>query len=485
MEIRGRYLRKTSESLGGSKCQGRSATSCPYPREENVKLQEGKKVKHKGQILFLIGLVTAILLASCKVEQAAPSGFDILEVSFNLTETEDKTLVADIDTASAYYSYVAEPLFSLSSGGEVYGGTDGVEKRIGELGTESCGRFTQGKWYFHVYAYNAAGGLIRDGETEVYIAKTAADSYKTTVPITLYRTALRTGNVHFSMTTTSVSSEKPYVQVTPTRQGSAGAVRTFYANTVNADGSASFDFTMTGLQSGVWEFAVALFDNGVKVGGGAVSTYILGGDVTEVSGEVYPTEWIDMGFAITMPEQIEGTIGSRINVQPGEVTFTWKATNGVPASYRWYLDGVLLATETSGTYRHTFTKAGVYSMTCVAIDASGLEMGHSTVAVTILADSPSAASWTFNSPAAGANTKNLPGAITGTPLVHVHMEDPNGVMVYSGYPTLTGSGNTWSGSFKYTQSGTDRTGTISISGGKITLTLPAAYSGPVTLGVSV
>ena len=279
--------------------------------------------------------------------------------------------------------------------------------------------------------------------------------------------------------------EKPYVQVTPTRQGSAGAVRTFYANTVNADGSASFDFTMTGLQSGVWEFAVALFDNGVKVGGGAVSTYILGGDVTEGSGEVYPTEWIDMGFAITMPEQIEGTIGSRINVQPGEVTFTWKATNGVPASYRWYLDGVLLATETSGTYRHTFTKAGVYSMTCVAIDASGLEMGHSTVAVTILADSPSAASWTFNSPAAGANTKNLPGAITGTPLVHVHMEDPNGVMVYSGYPTLTGSGNTWSGSFKYTQSGTDRTGTISISGGKITLTLPAAYSGPVTLGVSV
>ena len=161
-------------------------------------------MKHRSQTFLFSVLATAMLLASCKVEQVPSSGFDILEVSFNLTEPEDKTLVADIDTASAYYSYVAEPLFSLSSGGEVYGGTDGVEKRIGERGTESCGRFTQGKWYFHVYAYNAAGALIRDGETEVYIAKTAADSYKTTVPITIYRTSLRTGDVHFSMTTTSV-----------------------------------------------------------------------------------------------------------------------------------------------------------------------------------------------------------------------------------------------------------------------------------------
>lgn len=443
-------------------------------------------MKAFGHRMVLTALAALVLFASCKAQQEVPkSSFDIIEVSFKLTESEEKTISADIDTEPAYYSYVAEPLFSLSSGGEVYGGTDGVEKRIGEYGNESCGRFTQGKWYFHVYAYNAAGGLIRDGETETYIAKSADTEYKTTVPITLYRTALRTGDVHFSMTTTSISSTKPYVQVTPVRQGEAKAVRTFYANSVNADGSASFDFTITGLQSGVWEFLVNMFDSNVNVGGGAVSTYILGDDVTEVSGEVYPSEWINMGFAITMPVQVEGNIGSGVYINTGTASFTWHGTSGTPAKYKWYLDGVLQNEGTSGTFSHNFTKAGVYSVSCVAIDSSGLEMGYSTVTVNVLESSTANASWTFTSPSGGATTKTLPGAITGTPLVRVHIEDPNGVIVYSGYPSLSGSGSTWSGSFKYTQSGVDRTGTISISGGKITLTLPAAYSGPITLGVSI
>lgn len=217
-------------------------------------------------------------LSSCSAQMQPPAtGFDIIEVSFLPSDVEDKTLVAEVDTQTAYYSYEAEPLFELSSGGEVYGGTGGKEKQLGATGTESAGRFTQGRWYFHVYAYNAAGALIRDGGTEAYLAKNAATGLRNTVPVTLYRTALRTGEAHFSFTTTAVSSAKPYVRVTPSREGEVMPVRTFYASSVNEDGSADFDFTIAGLQSGTWEFILETYDNGVKEGGGAVSTYILGG----------------------------------------------------------------------------------------------------------------------------------------------------------------------------------------------------------------
>lgn len=444
-----------------------------------------KPVYHKV-ILFMAVMAAVLSFTSCNGQVEVPaSGFDIIEVSFSPTNGEDKTLVADIDTATAYYSYVAEPLFELSSGGEVYGGTDGVEKRLGPTGAESAGRFTQGKWYFHVYAYNAAGALIRDGETVVYLAKNASTGLKNTVPITIYRTALRTGNVHFSFTTTDVSGDKPYVRVTPVRQGEAKAVRTFYANSVNSDGSASFDFTITGLQSGVWEFRFETYDNEVKEGGGAVSTYILGGDTTEVSGSIYPTEWIDAGFAIMMPDTVAGTIGVRISISPGSKTFEWTKTSGQPAVYKWFLDGEPVKTETTGKCTYEFTKAGVYSVTCVAVDSSGLEMGHSTVTVTVTESSASKASWNFYLPSAGTYTENLPGAITGTPLVRVHMEDPNGVIIYSGYPTLSGSGTSWSGTFSYKEGATSCTGTVTISGGKISLKLTTGHAGPISMGVSV
>lgn len=444
-----------------------------------------KSVYHKA-ILFMAVMATVLSFTSCNGQVQTPtSGFDIIEVSFSPIDGEDKTLVAEIDTTTAYYSYVAEPLFELSSGGEVYGGTDGKEKQLGPTGTESAGRFTQGKWYFHMYAYNAAGALIRDGETTVYLAKNASTGLKNTVPITIYRTALRTGNAHFTFTTTSVSADKPYVRVTPVRQGEAKPVRTFYANSVNTDGSASFDFSITGLQSGVWEFRLETYDNNVKEGGGAVSTYILGGDTTEISGSVYPSEWIDMGFAITMPDTIEGTIGSDVTIRTGSASFSWTATSGVSVTYKWYVDGASVQTGSSSSYTHTFNKAGMYSVTCVAVDSSGLEMGHSTITVTVTEASASKSSWNFHLQSGGTYTQTLPGAITGTPVIRVHMEDANGVIVYSGYPTLSGSGTSWSGSFQYKERGTSYTGTVSISGGKISLTLPTGHAGPITMGVSV
>lgn len=434
------------------------------------------------------GLLAAMPFISCNAQMQTPSSAsDIVEVSFLPVDGDDKTLSAVIDTETAYYSYVAEPLFELSSGGVVHGGTDGVEKRLGSTGTESAGRFTAGKWNFHVYAYNSAGALIRDGETTVYLAKSVATGLKNTVPITIYRTALRTGSAHFSFTTTSVSSDRPYVKVTPIRQGVEKSVRTFYATSVNADGSASFDFTVGGLQSGAWEFRLETYDHDVREGGGAVSTYILGGDTTEISGSIYPSEWIDMGFSITMPTPVEGTIGNNIKIKRGTASFTWTQTSGQDASYKWYVDGALKQNGASKNYTHAFEKAGVYSVTCVAIDPSGEEMGYSTVTVTVEDTAGANASWKFTIISAGTHTETLPGAITGTPLVRIHMEDANGVIYYSDFVALTGSGTTWSGTYTYRNPDNDATltGKVAISGGKISLTLTARFAGNITMGVSL
>lgn len=427
-----------------------------------------------------------VLVTSCE-ERIEYKPFDIIEVIFLPFIEEEKTLIAKVDTEIAYYTYIAEPLFSLSSGGLVYGGTDGEEKDLGPTGEESAGRFTQGKWYFHVFAYNAKRELVRDGECIVYLAKNAVTGLKNTVPITIYRTSLKTGSVHFSFTTTAVSSSLPYVRVIPIRQGEVKATRTFYASSVNEDETATFNFTITGLQAGVWEFRLETYDNSVKEGGGAVSTYILGDGTTEVTGTIYPSEWIDAGFAIEMPDPVEGTIGSDVSTRVGNVSFSWTSLSGIPVTYSWYVNGSLESTTAVASWSTHFSKPGVYSVTCIATDESGLEKGYSTITVTVQGDASNRLSFSY-----GGNetsfTKTLPQVqINGTPLVRVHIEDPNGVILCSGYPTLTESSGIWRGTISFIDPSSTNDGEVEveIKNGTITVTLSKIARGTVTIGVSV
>lgn len=434
---------------------------------------------------YLAIIAILVLFTACE-ERIEYKPFDIIEVSFLPFIEEEKTLVAIVDTDIAYYTYIAEPLFSLSSGGLVYGGTEGAEKDLGPTGKESAGRFTQGKWYFHVFAYNEKGELVRDGECIVYLSKNATTGLKNTVPITLYRTSLKTGSIHFAFTTTAVSSSLPYVRVTPIRQGEVKATRTFYATSVNEDETATFNFTISGLQSGVWEFRLETYDNSVKEGGGAVSTYILGDGTTEVTGTIYPSEWIDAGFAIEMPDPVEGTIGSDVSTRVGNVSFSWTSLSGIPVTYSWYVDGSLASTTTTSSWSKYFSKPGVYSVTCIATDEGGLEKGYSTITVTVQGDNSNRLSFSY-----GGNettiTKTLPQTINGTPLVRVHIEDPNGVILCSGYPTLTQSSGVWTGkiSFIDPSSTNDGEAQIEIKNGTITVKLSKVARGTVTVGVSV
>lgn len=442
-----------------------------------------RKIYLYGILSFLSFAILCAFTGCSPVTE--PYTEELINIAFTCTDGEDKTVTAEIDTETAYYTYTAEALFTLSDGSYVYGDTNGAEKTIGVTGKETIGPFTQGKWRFHVYAYNKDDGLIRDGETDFYVRKLDSDTpFMNSIPITIYRTALRTGNVHFLLTTTQVSTETPYVKVTPIRQGEAKAERIFYATTTTAD-EATFEFTLTGLQPGEWSFGFETYDNDVKEGGATVSTYVLGNDTTEISGEIYPTEWIHAGFDITMPTEITGTIGDTMTMKPGTYYFTWYKSSGTPAQYIWTLNGVQQKKGTANTFTYTFQNPGVYTVTCVAVDSTGTEMGFSSCEVNILATSEVKVANTWTNPTAGDYTLTLPGTVTKRPTMRLLVEDTGGNILYSGYPSLSGSTGNWKGTATYTQDGISITTTIVLSGTEAKITYSKDISGTVSVEVSL
>lgn len=434
-------------------------------------------------ILFFFLLITTVFVSCDNI--VIPYKEELVEVLFTLNE--EKTLEANVDTDIALYTYTAEALFTLSDGSFVYGDTNGVEKEIGKTGLEKVGPFTQGKWRFHVYAYNKDGALIRDGMTDVYLKKDEKTGLTNVVSIKIERTQIRTGSIRFSFKATRLDKDEGKtlrVEVTPVRQGEAKAKRVFYSNS-KTETEESFDFTLTGLQSGVWEFRLELYSYDVKVGGSTISTYILGNGKTEVTGEIYPTEWISVGFSITMPIQVSGTIGTSVTVAPGTVTYKWKNHGAVIAKYEWFVDGILKESGASkDSFTYTFSNPGVYSVTCVAYDNSGKEMGSSTcVTEVVVSETPkNIFTWTNPKKATG-NTGSLSGTVTKMPTVRIHVEDASGSIIYSGFPSLTGSNGSWTDTVSSSTSALKIT--VSLSGNQIKVSYTEDVVGTVSLEVAL
>ena len=433
--------------------------------------------------LCLVILLTAFLV-SCESE-VIPYKEELINVSF--ARIEEKTLEATIDTEPAKYTYTAEALFTLSDGSFVYGDTNGEEVLIGAKGDEMVGPFTQGKWRFHVYAYNKDGALIRDGETDVYLKKDEKTYLYNVVTVNIKHTELRSGSVHFSFKATRVDSSDSIplrVEVTPVRQGEMKAARVFYSNS-KTETEEFFDFTLTGLQSGIWEFWLEIFDGKTKLGGSMVSTYILGNGTTEVTGEIYPSEWLVAGFNITMPRQVEGTIGKGDTISPGEVTFKWKNWKVEPSKYEWFVNGVLIESgDTLTSFTYNFTAAGIYSVTCVAYDSENMEMGSSTCTMTVETPETPKATFKFSNPKkATGSSGTLPKAVTRRPIVRVNAETEEGTILCSGLPELTETNGKWQGSITGEDTGLEIT--IVLTGTTLTLSYNQDVVGTVSVEVSL
>lgn len=440
----------------------------------------------KSVILYILctSILLLLLVTSCESE-VIPYKEELIKVSF--LQVEEKTLEATIDTEPAKYTYTAEALFTLSDGSFVYGDTNGKEVLIGEKGDEMVGPFTQGKWRFHVYAYNKDGALIRDGETDIYLRKDEKTYLYNVVTINIKHTELRSGGVHFSFKATRIDktdSASLRVEVTPIRQGEMKAARVFYSNS-KTETEETFDFKLTGLQSGIWEFWLEIYDGKTKLGGSMVSTYILGNGTTEVRGEIYPSEWLVAGFYITMPQQVEGTIGKGDTISPGAVTFNWKNWKAVPSKYEWFVNGVLISSgKTLTSFTYDFTAPGIYSVTCVAYDSDNMEMGSSTCTMTVETPETPKAIFKFTNPKKATGSRGtLSQKVTRQPIVRINAETEEGTILLSGLPTLTGTSGKWQG--KVTNSDTGLEITVVLTGTTITLSYNQDVVGIVNVEVAL
>lgn len=412
------------------------------------------------------------MLLSC----SEGTGDGLACVSFSLSE--EKALYAQTDTATAYYTYTAQPLFTLEHPAEIVG-IRSTEYDFGPDGGAEVGYFTAGRWRFHVYAYNAAGFLIREGETEVYLRKTAS-GVRNTVPVTLARSTSRTGSIRFTFVTNDVSASGGRIGISWSCDQGAFTAEEYRTPVSQADNVSTYDFTLEGLQSGVYVFRIALYDGAVRIGGSTVSAYILGSDpvavTTTVTGQVYPAEHLLVGFTMDVPEVITGTVGEYSVT--GEVgtpsVFTWTPQTGEAVRYAWYLDGVLQSEGTSASWSWTPSAPGAYTVTCVGLSATGLETGSAVCLLTVPWTTVETFSATWESP---SGTKSVPytGTARASTLVRLAIEDSTtGRTVYRDYLTLARQSE---GVYTCSVGVSGRTLSFRLQGGALTMTPSVALTG--------
>lgn len=366
---------------------------------------------------FPVFLILMLLLVSCAQNPTS----DLVEASFDVSQ--EKWLTGQIDTETAEYRYTAEPLFTLENPNQIYG-TVTEEKSIGENGSSYLGVFTAGKWRFHLYAYNKDGNLIREGETELYLRRTAK-GLTNLIPITLYQSTSRRGSVHFAFETNMTSRDSAYVELSYSANNGAysNPVKFYPSESSYETNISKYDFTLTDLQAGTYVFVVNLYDTKILLGGSAVSTYILDNATTQITGTVYPSEHILTAFSIEIPPAMTGTIGSQINGQVGtQYTFTWNPLTGEPYKYVWRKDGTVVKESKEATWTWTPDAPGCYTISCTALSQTGLEAGTSSCLLNIQSGRREVYKAKWESPS-GTKTLSYTGEIVPSSLVRLHIDD--------------------------------------------------------------
>lgn len=335
----------------------------------------------------------------------------------------EKWLTGQIDTETAEYRYTAQPLFTLENPNQIYG-IASEETSIGKNGSSYLGVFTAGKWRFHLYAYNKDGNLIREGETELYLRRTAK-GLTNLIPITLYQSTSRRGSVHFAFEANMTSKDSAYVELSySANNGSYSTPVKFYpAESSYETNISKYDFTLTDLQAGTYVFVVNLYDSKILLGGSAVSTYILDNATTQITGTVYPSEHILTAFSIEIPPAMTGTIGPQVNGQVGtQYTFTWNPLTGEPYKYVWRKDGTVVKESKEATWTWTADAPGCYTISCTALSQTGLEAGTSSCLLNIQSGRREVYKAKWEAPS-GTKTLSYTGQIVPSSLVRLHIDD--------------------------------------------------------------
>jgi hypothetical protein len=317
--------------------------------------------------LILVLLATILLAAT---------GCDL-----NLNQEEIGSLA--IRLGSSARNLVWEPALDMEIASYTISGAGPTAEDSFEVSGHTEGLFTKdalavGDWTITVDGYNTDGEKIATAEANVTIVRDE------TTPLTMLLRPLEgTGTLSVSMSWTDSQGLLADPSATMVIRDEAGndidGISAPVALTVDGQ-SASTE--VTDLPTGWYEVTVALTDGSTIAWQGVFALRVVA-DQTTTGTVVIPEEQLQVGpgtgtVSITIEEDMDdplvvGFSGMPETVETGtEVTLTSTETYSGSEQYRWYVNGVRQADETTSSLSCTFDKAGSHTVSLLVLDGGAL-----------------------------------------------------------------------------------------------------------------
>jgi hypothetical protein len=412
---------------------------------------------------FITVLVLAmVLLASCSQGVQESTG-ELVNVTLSATQMKTLGMLRAYQPSEfGYYEFQAIPQFeatriygqNLDAMGNHRWMTlvdeSGDPVAEGETDGVNLGWFTQGAWKFRLRSVNAQGKILTYGESElVYI-------YKGNSPEVLISLAMddtegglsdEKGRVFFRVEVPQISEDADdmwlsvdykrlfsnksadMVEWTPIylneqeiedwtgfwsvyKQGQTAPLIATYinGNTQRSPIPAQevgpnkivYDALSPEMDPGSYIVRIRSWLPGMEepIGGQTLAVTVIGGEVSEIKGELIAGDFVEAGLGINSPGAVSGTFGDTdsitvkmawVNRENGEVltkaeynqlsegektyydykfppvTLTWASVTSTPISrYTWAVDGNIIYGQTEESYTYTPAGPGQHVVSCIA-----------------------------------------------------------------------------------------------------------------------
>ena len=364
----------------------------------------------KNFLMVAALLIAAMLMVVSCTQEVAPKN-ELVKASFSVGFGKDIT-IKDYEGTGIKYEYSLEPLWDkLSTGAEIIGevtnepiaDTKSIAQRITG---QRIGYVTPGLWKVTVNGYSGytdaghKGTLVVTGETNTYFIKG-----KTNATVLVYPVQTGNATLHLELEMQDLKDNNEiHVDVlkldgknlVDTIVLKADAADVTVSNVSGANGNAAYKYVKNVDLTEVGFFTIKV--TVPNYDGGYVRTFLaINGDTINVTGSVYPSQFIDSNLSIISVSvdnanlTIEGTKDTN-NYYSGEITFTLNDDDNtyldniddteigslttsygvsrvsVAKDYSWYINekqvkGEGISNETK-EIKKTFAP-GVYSVSCV------------------------------------------------------------------------------------------------------------------------
>ena len=332
-------------------------------------------MRKKRVFIFIAALlVTLLMVVGCDVSPVSNTNVsDGKYVEFNLSVKDScsRDLLVSSDSLNvSYYKIALVPEWNdLVSGAPIYGrigsrSADGTvaygNQKYATAAEITLGYVTPGKWTVYVAAFNSTDQVILDGYNSSYVNST---NNSVSVYLSPNVTSVsEKGKLNFRITVPRLSKnhlneyEVRYTLYDSKNSVAQGVISGAISETDQSLVSYEFvESNYLSLKAGEYFVIVNLFDKTAdsSVGGVTKKLSIISGSLTEVSGNLSPSEFVDVNIDYNIP-----TITAKIDdialssqVKDNAIVFkctdTYNQVTGYNRVYRWFIDGELIQNVTA------------------------------------------------------------------------------------------------------------------------------------------